>query len=320
MSTMPAPTLGTRWTFSSNMLPEDDRFDRYLEEFSRKIIRIDAQRLGDTPFSVHLEMMLLGNVVCTVEQITPGRFGRTRPLLSDGNDDLVLFLNIGAPYLEPGGSTVKTGDVHLLDSSQAGQIMAPSGGQVLMFAMPRRVLLPIVPHAEDLVHVGLAQNAGIAHLLRQYAESVLKAPTVSQSLALLAGGHMLDLVALSLGARGEAGEVASRRGLRAGRYQAVCESVLAHLHDPELSLSQIAQMHMISERYLQRLFEEAGTSFTAFVIEERLMRAFRRLSTPIHDGVRIVDIAGECGFADLSNFNRAFRRRFGITPSEARKG
>ena len=33
---------------------------------------------------------------------------------------------------------------------------------------------------------------------------------------------------------------------------------------------------------------------------------------------RISDIAFDCGFNDLSYFNRAFRKRFGATPSELR--
>jgi AraC-like DNA-binding protein len=37
-----------------------------------------------------------------------------------------------------------------------------------------------------------------------------------------------------------------------------------------------------------------------------------------HRGGRISDIAFECGFNDLSYFNRCFRRRFGLTPTAAR--
>ena len=42
------------------------------------------------------------------------------------------------------------------------------------------------------------------------------------------------------------------------------------------------------------------------------------LSVRLIGGVRIADIALESGFADLSQFNRAFRRRFGDTPSGMR--
>jgi AraC-like DNA-binding protein len=33
---------------------------------------------------------------------------------------------------------------------------------------------------------------------------------------------------------------------------------------------------------------------------------------------RISDVAFDCGFNDLSYFNRCFRRRFGLTPTAAR--
>jgi AraC-like DNA-binding protein len=35
---------------------------------------------------------------------------------------------------------------------------------------------------------------------------------------------------------------------------------------------------------------------------------------------RIIDIALACGFADISYFNRAFRARYGVTPSDVRNG
>jgi AraC-like DNA-binding protein len=48
----------------------------------------------------------------------------------------------------------------------------------------------------------------------------------------------------------------------------------------------------------------------------RLRRAAELL--PRQGGRRISEIAFECGFNDLSYFNRCFRRRFGLTPSAAR--
>jgi AraC-like DNA-binding protein len=42
------------------------------------------------------------------------------------------------------------------------------------------------------------------------------------------------------------------------------------------------------------------------------------LADPDHDRQTIAALAYEAGFGDLSYFNRAFRRRFGMTPGEAR--
>jgi AraC-like DNA-binding protein len=52
--------------------------------------------------------------------------------------------------------------------------------------------------------------------------------------------------------------------------------------------------------------------------EERLRRAWRLLSDPQSPDRKIATIAYDCGFNDLSHFNRAFRRRFGETPTAAR--
>ena len=52
------------------------------------------------------------------------------------------------------------------------------------------------------------------------------------------------------------------------------------------------------------------------LLELRLRKAAQLLARPA--GRRISDIAFDCGFNDLSYFNRCFRRRFGLTPTAAR--
>ena len=74
----------------------------------------------------------------------------------------------------------------------------------------------------------------------------------------------------------------------------------------------------ISEAYVRKLFEGEGTSFTDFVLEQRLAHARRLLSDPRYADRSITSIATDAGFGDLSYFNRCFRRRFGETPSAVR--
>ncbi|PHN95748.1 AraC family transcriptional regulator [Tenacibaculum discolor] len=71
---------------------------------------------------------------------------------------------------------------------------------------------------------------------------------------------------------------------------------------------------------MQRLFERAGSTFSEFVLGERLARAHRLLTDPGRTASSISTIAFESGFGDLSYFNRTFRRHFGATPSEIRAG
>jgi len=76
--------------------------------------------------------------------------------------------------------------------------------------------------------------------------------------------------------------------------------------------------HRISRRYIHKLFEREQTSLSRFVLGERLTRVHRMLADPRHADRTIAAIAFSAGFGDLSTFNREFRRRLGVMPSEVR--
>jgi AraC-like DNA-binding protein len=83
-------------------------------------------------------------------------------------------------------------------------------------------------------------------------------------------------------------------------------------------VASIAAQHGIMPRYIQPLFEGEGTTFTDYVLTQRLARAHRILTDPRISGRKISTIAFDIGFGDLSYFNRTFRRRYGATPSDFR--
>jgi AraC-like DNA-binding protein len=74
----------------------------------------------------------------------------------------------------------------------------------------------------------------------------------------------------------------------------------------------------VTPRYVQRLFETDGTTFSEFVLQQRLARAHRLLCEPQAIAAAISTIAYDVGFGDLSHFNRRFRRQYGMTPREVR--
>jgi AraC-like DNA-binding protein len=88
--------------------------------------------------------------------------------------------------------------------------------------------------------------------------------------------------------------------------------------EPDFSAHKLAAAAGLSERYVNELLYEAGASFTMRLTELRLRKAADLLTRVGGGGGRISDIAFDCGFNDLSYFNRCFRRRFGLTPSAAR--
>ena len=68
--------------------------------------------------------------------------------------------------------------------------------------------------------------------------------------------------------------------------------------------------------YLSRYFKNAvGISFTEYVTSCRLNRACDILK---NEKISIVDCALECGFVSLRNFNRTFKERYGVSPTQYR--
>lgn len=68
-----------------------------------------------------------------------------------------------------------------------------------------------------------------------------------------------------------------------------------------------------------RLLAQDETHFTEILREQRLLLARRLLLDPRNLSRKISDIAHSAGFSDVSYFNREFRRRFGMRPTDRRR-
>jgi AraC-like DNA-binding protein len=130
--------------------------------------------------------------------------------------------------------------------------------------------------------------------------------------------HIHDLVSLALGPTRDATESAKAGGLRAARLHAIKADVMANLAQQSLTVDTVAVRHGISPRYIRALFESDHTTFTDFVREQRLRRAYRILSDPASAVRSIGVVAFDCGYTSIPHFNQAFRRRFGATPTDIR--
>ena len=95
--------------------------------------------------------------------------------------------------------------------------------------------------------------------------------------------------------------------------------ICAHLGDGELSVAEVAQRQRVTPRYVHKLFENEGLTFSSFVLGQRLARAHRMLSNPQLADRTIGSVAFDVGFGDLSYFNRTFRRRYAATPTDIRQ-
>jgi len=86
--------------------------------------------------------------------------------------------------------------------------------------------------------------------------------------------------------------------------------------DSDWTLQQLAAQAGLSPYHFLRTFEQVtGITPHQYVRRLRLRRAATQL---LADRSNILDVVMDCGFGDLSNFNRAFRSEFGMSPRQFR--
>ena len=92
-----------------------------------------------------------------------------------------------------------------------------------------------------------------------------------------------------------------------------------NLRAPALGLSSVAEKFNLSENYLSAFFkEQEGEDLASYILRIRMETATRLIDE--NRGMSIDDVAKACGYASASSFRRAFKRQYGLSPSEYKYG
>jgi AraC-like DNA-binding protein len=308
--------------FNTDALPERDRFPAFCEEFVRRRTALDIVRRGEGPFRGVMDLVRAGPVVVGSHFSTPTDLVRSQQLVRDGDDSLLVALcRSGVAYLAQLGADLKLepGAAFVCDSGYAGEVHITADTWLSLVRIPRTTMTKLLPRADRLAGATLDRNNVARRLLFGYLGGTLDVVSDGHGRAIeLYGEHIVDLVALALGAEGEGRAVAEERGARAAWRSTILREIERRSGDQNLSAVTIAHFLGITPRYVHLLLEETGRSFTRHVLERRLDKAAALLRDPRSRYRKIADVADEAGFTDLSYFNRAFRRHFGATPSDLR--
>ncbi len=327
-SRVPDLRLGSRpaapgpLSLSLARVPEPERLRVFQEFFERLRVNYDVKPFHDVPFVADLTLrplpglqVLAGTMQCS------GKRGALQTR-ADGDDSVALVVNLGgANVISQGRREIELGDgdATLLSLTEPGSFAHRPPGRRLALCCARARLAPLVAGMEDRYLRRIPRDTRALQLLTHYVG-------VARDEQVMAGGelphliatHVRDLMAVAIGATSDAAEVAQGRGLQAARLRAIKQDIAKNPGRTDLSVAALAARHRCTPRFIQRLFETEGTTLTDYVLAQRLALAHRILTDPRRDGDKISTIAYDCGFGDVSYFNRVFRRRYGMAPSDAR--
>lgn len=309
--------------FSLDGVPERERASVFREFFGREILKYDLERLPDLPFHVDVELQAMPGLLMMSGRSHGSCNRRTRETLAaDPTDDIGMIINLaGRHRIVHGGRelVLDDGEAALVSLQDACSFTHLPPGDVLALRVPRKPFAPLVTRVDDCCFRRIPQHTPALRLLIDYVKMVQGGTgAATADLRHLVVNHVYDLMALAAGATREAEALAGGRGVRAAKLHAIELDIGRSLDQPDLSVAALARRHGCTPRYVQRLFESDGTTFTAYVLAQRLARAHRMLTDPRREGDKISAVAWDCGFGDVSYFNRAFRRRYGAAPSDVR--
>jgi AraC-like DNA-binding protein len=308
--------------FSTDFLPPRERVAYWREHYGQVMLRVDLEPAKDVTFRACMKSVSLSGLQLSEGSSSPARISRTGAYLADGNDDAVLVINRrGTVAVSSGGREQNLGEQEavLMMGDEPTSFHRTTAGQSFTLRVPRPMLRSIAADTDDGVMRLIPRNRSALALLSHYAGWLLRVGAkLDPELLKLSGRHVQDLLALTIGATDDFKEIARTRGLRAARLKLSKAYIVEHSHRREISIGSVAAHFCVTPRYLQRLFEEDGITFSEFLVMQRLAHARRRLSEPGGIHVPISTIAYDCGFGDLSYFNRRFRRLYGLTPRESR--
>jgi AraC-like DNA-binding protein len=290
--------------------------------FARLDFRHQVDPLDGVPFHVDLSLHVLPGLHMAMGKMHGVHNWRTREMRSNSPEDFVLAINLGGRYAVTQGKNdivLEEGEATLVSCFEPCGYAHHPPGDVIAMRLSRALLAPLVSSIESCYLRRIPRDTPALRLLTNYVRNARDREVVANGeLRRLMVAHVYDLAAITIGATRDASAAAEAGGLRAARLLAIKQDIAGQLHSPALSVAALAERHCCTPRVIQRLFESEGTTFTQYVLAQRLERAFRMLSDPRRKGEKISAVALDCGFGDLSYFNRVFRRSFAAAPSDIR--
>jgi AraC-like DNA-binding protein len=210
-------------------------------------------------------------------------------------------------------AVTRPGDLTVIDTARPFSLEFGGDFQQLSLHIPADLLVSdLEQRVPTATRVGTATGLGAAI---RHALTVLDGSELAPGSAARLAVHTTGLLTVALEQPDPAGPTVKSHG---GLLRGALDDIDAHLGDPGLSPARTAARLGISVRLLHQVFGKHEHSYAGTVRVRRLDQARRDLADPARTALRIIDIAADNGFADVTHFHRVFRQAYGCTPAQAR--
>ena len=215
--------------------------------------------------------------------------------------------------------TLQTGNAYLLSNTVPFKSHDKKGYDTFNVMIPSQILEGLIPYLEPRYIFPLTHNNQKANVLGDFVRTVYNSlPFGVEDDARFMENSLLNMLAFVLCGSSDAIE-ADDSSVKLAHRRRVQDFITKNLSDEFMSPESIALAHGISVSYLHRIFKPTGRTVMETMRNQRLKRAKSILRDASMAGLSVTEIAYHLGFKHPSDFSRAFKSKFGLTPKEARQ-
>jgi AraC-like DNA-binding protein len=300
--------------WSTDTIPERERFSFWREIICNTIFSISPEAPNDH-FSARVRVRGSGPLRFAICQSTSYEIIRTqRDIDRAPADYYTIYLQLqGQTYIKQcdDSAALHRNDIVLSDCRRPYSATLSNDGLRAVAVLPRPMVNSRAPWLSERPLHKIPSASRYIDLARRHMIQLMS-DRISEGETDLLTENLCNLLAL-----------ASAPGISQSRLRADLQTtaVLAfcrqNLNRPNLSPQLVADHFGISLRTLHGRFAKLGTTFGRWLLETRLETCSKALKDPQQHRY-VSEIAYNCGFNDLSHFNKAFRARFEMAPTEWR--
>ncbi|MCX8995836.1 AraC family transcriptional regulator [Rhizobiaceae bacterium BDR2-2] len=205
-------------------------------------------------------------------------------------------------------------DVILLPADRRSEIVLPEGGRFDCAHLPHSAMAHVRKSVDCVLLKPFPSEYLPLQLLTNYAGYLLRQEHQDKQHASMMVAHFYDLLPVLAQHVNDDALPDSPQN----RLEAIKAMIEENLADGSFSIADVATAEGITPRAIQKLFSRTGTTFSRYLLERRLVLAKNKILAD-NSATPIGQIVYSVGFNDLSYFNRTFRSRYGIRPTDLRR-
>lgn len=284
---------------------------------------VNLHGTGSSPFSGEIRRALLGDLevseVISDFEISKRTNGH---IAADQKENFVLVLLLsGTLNIAQRGQecSLSPGMFALFDLNSPYIYSHVEKTDVLSVKIPHVVLDSRLRNPHRFVATARPAHFGTGRVTADFLRSLAaELERISNDAAYKYAGRIADMISLLFEADDDDLPI-ENSAVRSAIYRRCVSFIESHSTDPNLTPTKIAECVGISVRYLHKIFQASGESVGDFIRLQRLNRCREELIDACGARVPIKEIAFRAGFHSQSHFATAFKRRYGISPSDLRR-